>query len=311
MLEVRNLKKVYKTKKGLVEAVKGISFEAFEGEVFAILGPNGAGKTTTIKSILGLVIPDGGEVFVDGLDVLRRRKEALKKMSAVLEGNRNVHWRLTVRENMEYFGALRGLGGRKLKERIRQLLEMFSLEEKMYTLAGQLSRGQQQKLALAIALLPDSPVVLLDEPTLGLDVESSIEIRGVIKEISRRGKLVLLSTHDMNLVEDVADRVMIMSGGRIVALDRKENLKGMFRSRTYRFVLEKRPSESLLERLMEFSKLVEDGENFVFEVDLSSPTAIYELFEILGKEKPPIKSIESQELNFERVFLKIIGRDVR
>ena len=309
MLVVEDLKKTYRSGKNRIEAVKGVSFSADLGEVFAILGPNGAGKTTTIKSILGLVIPDSGRVEIDGIDALKSRKEALKRMSAVLEGNRNVHWRLTVEENLVYFSSLRGMGGGEMKKRMRRVLERFGLSGREKQIAGQLSRGYQQRLALAIATLPDVPVILLDEPTLGLDVESSIEIRKIIKDLSREGKLVVLSTHDMKLVEEVADRVMIINKGRVVALDRKENLKDMFKRRAYRMVLERKPSDELLEMLKEYASFHENDDGFVLDVDLSSQDALYDVFKILENERPPIKSMESEDIDFEKVFLRIVRGD--
>ena len=309
-LVVRNLKKTYKSKKRIVEAVKGISFEADIGEVFALLGPNGAGKSTTIKSILGLVEPDEGEIEVMGMDARRKRREALRYLSAVLEGNRNVHWRLTVEENLLYFGGIRGLGGKELKSRIEKVTRMLGLEDKMKQLAGKLSRGYQQRLAIAIALLPDTPIVLLDEPTLGLDVESSLEIRRVIKELASEGKLVLLSTHDMKLVEETADRVMVINDGKVVVMDEKERLKGMFRSRSYRFVFE-RVSEKLLEKLKEYGKIETENGKVVVRFDFTSPDGIYDLFEILMSEKPEISSIVAEEPDFEEIFVRIIRGDGR
>ena len=309
MLVVEDLRKTYRSGKKRIEAVKGISFKAHEGEIFAILGPNGAGKTTTIKSILGLVIPDSGRIEVDGIDVLKNRKEALKRMSAVLEGNRNIHWRLTVEENLIYFSSLKGIGGKKLKERMKDVIEMFELAGKERQIAGQLSRGYQQRLALAIATLPDTPIILLDEPTLGLDVESSIEIRNLIKDLSRSGKLVVLSTHDMKLVEEIADRVMIINKGKVVALDEKKNLKEMFKRRAYRIVLEKKPSEKLLNMLKKYAIFHENEDGFVLDVDLSSQDALYDVFKILEIERPPIKSMESEEIDFEKVFMKIVRGD--
>ncbi len=310
VLEVRDLRKSYGKGEKRVEAVKGVSFNAKRGEVFAILGPNGAGKTTTLKSILGLVEPDSGEVYLDGMDVLRNRKKALKMMSAVLEGNRNVHWRLTVEENMLFFGGLRGMGGKKLKRRIAEVADLMGLSDKMKQLAGKLSRGYQQRLAIAIAILPDSPLILLDEPTLGLDVESSLEIREVIKRLSDSGKCVVLSTHDMNLVEAVATRVMIINRGKVVAMDSKENLIEMFRRRSYRMVLERRPSEELLKRLGEIAHIEYSINGSVkLEFSLDNPSSLYDFFEILKGEKPPIRSIEVEDVRFEEVFMRIVRGD--
>ncbi len=308
MLTVKNLKKTYKTKKKVVEAVKNISFTANEGEVFALLGPNGAGKSTTIKSILGLVIPDEGDIYVGGVNAIKNRKKALFMMSAVLEGNRNIHWRLSVKENFQYFGALKGLGGKRLKERMMEVSELLGIEDKLNTIAGNLSRGYQQRLAIAIAILPDVPLILLDEPTLGLDVESAIEIRGIIKLLSKQGKTVLLSTHDMNLVEAISDRVLIISGGKVVTLGTTKELKEMFKARSYKIVFERKPSGKIIDKLKEMVILEEkDNGDFAISVNFSTSShTLYDIFEVLKEEKPQIKSIESEDPNFEEIFLRII-----
>ncbi len=309
MLEVLNLRKTYRSRGKVVEAVKGISFSAKLGEVFTILGPNGAGKSTTIKSILGLVLPDSGSIHVNGINIMKNRKKALRYMSAVLEGNRNVHWKLSVKENMIYFGGMRGLGGKRLRSRMEEVANLLGISDKMDQLAGKLSRGYQQRLAIAIALLPDTPVILLDEPTLGLDVESSVEIRKVIRELAKGGKLVLLSTHDMKLVENVADRVMVINKGRVITLKKPSELKAMFKSRSYKIVFDGSVSEALREKLSDFGKFVEDGGEITLVVNLKSADEIYDLFDILRSEKPTISSIESEELDFEEIFMKIVRGD--
>ncbi len=309
MLEVSNLRKTYRSGGKVVEAVKGISFSANLGEVFTILGPNGAGKSTTIKSILGLVLPDSGSIHVNGIDIMKSRKKALKYMSAVLEGNRNVHWRLSVKENMIYFGGMRGLGGRKLKSRMEEVASLLGISDRMDQLAGKLSRGYQQRLAIAIALLPDTPVILLDEPTLGLDVESSVEIREVIRKLAEDGKLVLLSTHDMKLVENVADRVMVINKGKLITLKKPSELKEMFKSRSYKIVFDGDVPETLRERLSDFGRFIEDGDKTALVVSLKSADEIYNLFDVLRLEKPAISSIESEEPDFEEIFMRIVRGD--
>ena len=309
MLEVSNLRKTYRSGGKVVEAVKGISFSANLGEVFTILGPNGAGKSTTIKSILGLVLPDSGSIHVNGIDIMKSRKKALKYMSAVLEGNRNVHWRLSVKENMIYFGGMRGLGGRKLKSRMEEVASLLGISDKMDQLAGKLSRGYQQRLAIAIALLPDTPVILLDEPTLGLDIESSVEIREVIRKLAEDGKLVLLSTHDMKLVENVADRVMVINKGKLITLKKPSELKEMFKSRSYKIVFDGDVPETLRERLSDFGRFIEDGDKTALVVSLKSADEIYDLFDVLRLEKPAISSIESEEPDFEEIFMRIVRGD--
>lgn len=172
LLEVENLRKTFRSGSGDVEAVRGISLKIEEGIVLGFLGPNGAGKTTTIKMIAGLVRPDSGSIRVAGLNP-HDGPEALRHIGAVLEGNRNIYWRLTPLENLEYFGVLKGMAAKVARAKGREILERFGLAEKMKSPVQELSRGMQQKIAIAVALVHEPSLLLLDEPTLGLDVEAA------------------------------------------------------------------------------------------------------------------------------------------
>jgi ABC-type multidrug transport system, ATPase component len=166
ILEARNLQKSYTEKGRGVTAVKDVSLQIMAGEVLAFLGPNGAGKTTTIKMIAGLIQPDAGWVRIADRDP-HKNPESLRLLGAVLEGNRNVYWRLTPAENLEYFGVLRGMSQRAARLRTRELLERFNLMDKQRSLVQSLSRGMQQKLAIAVAMMHQPPLLLLDEPYSG------------------------------------------------------------------------------------------------------------------------------------------------
>lgn len=172
ILEVCNLQKTYQQRGKRIEALRGVSFNINAGEVLAFLGPNGAGKTTSIKMIAGLIQPDSGSVRIAGCDP-QRNPQALRSLGAVLEGSRNLYWRLTPQENLEYFGVLRGSSPKATHQQAMRLLERFGLMHKRRTPVKALSRGMQQKLAIAVALVHKPQLLLLDEPTLGLDVEAS------------------------------------------------------------------------------------------------------------------------------------------
>jgi ABC-2 type transport system ATP-binding protein len=198
-------------------AVDGISFEIDSGIVFGLLGPNGAGKTTTIKMILGLVLPTSGTVQLAGFDVAKERNKALRHAGAILEGSRNVYWRISARANLEYFGALRGMQGKSLVNRIAEVLDLVQLSDRADEEVRYLSRGMQQKVALATAILHDPDVLLLDEPTLGLDVQASHTIEQVIREfVEQLGKTVVLTTHQMDLAERLSDRIFVIHKGKKV-----------------------------------------------------------------------------------------------
>ena len=307
MLKVENLRKTYISKNKKVEAVKNVSFETNKGEVFALLGPNGAGKTTTIKSILRLVIPDEGNIYINGIDIQKHPSLALKNVSAVLEGNRNIHWKMTVYENLKYFGHIRGLGGKFLKNRINEIIEFVGLENKRNELAGKLSRGMQQRLAIGIALLPDTPLILLDEPTLGLDIESSLKVREMLENLSKNGKTIILSTHDMQLVEKVADRVLIINKGRVVVCDKKENLLNTFRKRAFKIIFN---SKNGIKKLQEFGDLEEiNDDEKILKVQVDNIEQLYDILDYFKKEQIEIKHLESIMVNFEEIFVNIVRGD--
>jgi ABC-2 type transport system ATP-binding protein len=227
MIKIKELTKEYKDWKGIVKvrAVDDLSLDLEKGEILAFLGPNGAGKTTVIKMICGLLLPDKGSITINGYDVFKRTDKALKGIGVVLEGSRNIHWRLTTRENLEYFGNLKGVSGKILKDRICYLLSFFSLSDKRNTLTKDLSRGMQQKLVIAISLIGEPEVLLLDEPTTGLDVHTTILIKERLKTLSRdKRKTIFLSTHQMEIAQDISDRVAIINQGRLAILEKTRDL---------------------------------------------------------------------------------------
>ncbi len=313
-LEVHGLRKVYRSRRrGDVLAVDDVSFRVEPGEVLGLLGPNGAGKTTTIKCICTLVRPTGGLVVVGGIDALRHPRQAVKRLTGVLEGNRNVYWRLTPIENLEFFAALQGIPARAVRRDIEELIERFGLVEKRKTPARMLSKGMQQKLALACAMVKRTPVLLLDEPTLGLDVEASFELRQVIKELAATGeRTVVLSSHDMAVVEDVCERVVIIQDGRIVADDRVANLMRLFRARAYHFAISGTLSDearAALEALFPLSTVRTADDHTEIEVEFPDPRDFYRLVDLLRDAGCTIDSIDRRHPDLEEIFLRIVKGD--
>ena len=219
-IAVDGLRKEFRTGDDAVTAVDGVSFEIGTGAVVGILGPNGAGKTTLIKSILGMVLPDEGAVRIGGVDVAESPRAAYADVDAMLEGARNDYWRLTVRENLRYFATVSGVDPDSVADRHERLLDRLELAEKADVPVRDLSRGMKQKVSLASVLAGGADVVFLDEPTLGLDVESARTLQRELRRLaSEEGLTVVLSSHDMDVVETVCDRVVVMSDGRVVADD--------------------------------------------------------------------------------------------
>lgn len=215
----------FRKKKSELHAVDGVSFTIPKGEIFSLLGPNGAGKTTTIKILATLLIPTGGTARVVGHDVVKQDFSVRKVLTAVLPGERTLYWKLTVKENLLYFGSLYGMSRKALLPTVQQLLGDFDLKDKSSTLVEKLSTGQRQKAVLCRALLPKPEVILLDEPTLGLDPVSAKNLRSIIKRIQERGTTILLTTHYMFEADELSYRVAIIDAGKIVCLDTPEHLK--------------------------------------------------------------------------------------
>jgi ABC-2 type transport system ATP-binding protein len=310
ILRVEKLTKTYSQRgKQKVVAVEDISFSVREGELVGLLGPNGAGKTTTIKCICGLIYPDGGGISIDGIDILKKPRFGMEKISAVLEGNRNIYWRLTVKENLKFFSGLMGTPYRDAKPFIEKLIKTFDLEVKQDTQARFLSRGMQQKLAVACALVKNTDLILLDEPTLGLDVESSVELRQLLKSLAKEfKKTILLSSHQMNVVKEICERVIIINNGKVIIEDAVENLLRIFRTSIYGIEVAEgltREQRELIESEFEAS-IAYPSENGLIEVELPTSEKLYSLINILKEGNTKINSIKRKDPDFEEIFLKIL-----
>jgi sodium transport system ATP-binding protein len=212
MIEFQNLTKTY----GDFRAVDGLSLRIEPGEVYALLGPNGAGKTTALRCLATLLAPTSGTVVVNGHDV-RRDPIEVRRSLAFLAASMGLYQRLTTREMLLYFGRLNGLEERALRARVDELVELFELHDFQNRLCGRLSTGQRQRVSIARAILHDPPALILDEPTLGLDLVSGRGIYAMIHLARMRGKAILFSTHQMEEVELLADRVGVISRGGLVA----------------------------------------------------------------------------------------------
>lgn len=307
-LEVNGLTKIYPQWMGeSTEALKDVTFSIDEGEIVGFLGPNGAGKTTTIKCICGLVKPTSGDIRIFDHDGVNNHKKAIERTSAVLEGNRNIYWRLTAKENLEFFAGLQGRPKTEVNDEIQKYLQMFDLQEKEDTPARKLSRGMQQKLALSCALIRGTDLLLLDEPTLGLDVQTSMELRRFIRKLTDNGeKTILLSSHDMNVVEDVCERVIIVNDGKIVTDDKVSNLKELFNVRVYEIHLNGRPDLKGLKEVAPDAKIKNKDGKKVLHVRLEDPQSFYDVINFLQERKAEIDEVRNMETDLENIFMEII-----
>jgi sodium transport system ATP-binding protein len=212
MIEFDALTKRY----GGFRAVDNLTFHVRPGEVYALLGANGAGKTTALRCLATLLAPTSGTARINGHDV-RSEPIEVRRSLAFLAASMGLYQRLTTREMLSYFGRLHGIAEPVLRERIDELIELFGLHDFQHRLCGRLSTGQRQRVSIARAILHDPPVLILDEPTLGLDLVSGRAIYAMIHRARIRGRAILFSTHQMEEVELLADRVGVISSGRLVA----------------------------------------------------------------------------------------------
>jgi ABC-2 type transport system ATP-binding protein len=238
-IEAEKLRRTYRQTSGFlrrrtktIEAVRGIDFEVNEGELFGLLGPNGAGKTTTIKMLVTLLIPTSGAARVLGHDVVRDARAVRRKIGYVFGGDRGAYERLSGLDNLRYFSELYGVPPKVQKRRIPELLELVGLMGREKERVEGYSRGMKQRLHIARGLLHDPPVVVMDEPTIGLDPVGARELRQTISELAQAGKTVLLTTHYMYEADALCDRIAVIAEGEIVAEGTPSALKSVVADRT-------------------------------------------------------------------------------
>ncbi len=220
LIHIQNLVKRY----GEKTAVDDVSLQVYGGEIFGFLGPNGAGKTTTIKMIVGLLQPTSGTVRVGGYDVLAQPLQA-KAVSGYVPDTPNLYPKLTGRELLRFVGDLYGLESSQVERRIDELLRLFDLAQAGDDTIDSYSHGMQQKTALAAALVHDPRLLVLDEPTVGLDPKSARLIKDILRQMAERGAAVFLSTHILEIAERMCDRIGIISRGRLIASGSMDELR--------------------------------------------------------------------------------------
>jgi ABC-2 type transport system ATP-binding protein len=305
-IAAEGLTKAYRAgNKGTFTAVDHLSLRVPAGQVFALLGPNGAGKTTTIKMLAGLITPSSGSARLHGYDITRQRGQAVLQLGAILEGGRNVYWSLSAWRNLLYFGRLKGLRARELKPRAEWLLKDLGLWEQRHQPVGGFSRGMQQKVAVAAALISDPPVVLLDEPTIGLDVQAARTVKQWISRLAHQdGKTIVLTTHQLQVAQELSDRVAILRAGRITADLPVRELLGQFREDRYRITLGARVDPTRL-GLPDGTQVAHDNGATVLTAPAADRRALYGLLDRLGQLDLPLASVVQVEPDLEDIFVRL------
>jgi ABC-2 type transport system ATP-binding protein len=301
ILQVENLVKRY----GDVEAVRGVSFNVEEGEVFGLLGPNGAGKTSTVEIMEGLRTLDSGRVSVCGLDPQKNPQELKHQIGAALQAT-SLPDKLKVIEALRLFASFY-----RRHRNPEELLKRFGLEEKRNTFYSQLSGGQKQRLALAMALVNDPKVLFFDEPTAGLDPQVRREIYDIIEELRREKKTIVMTTHYIEEAERLCDRVAIVDHGTVIALGTPRELKERSGDKTRLEVLLARPEpQEILKNLEGVSDCRLLGESYILQCQ-RPPQAIVSLVKHLESTGNELVSLEIATPSLEDVFIELTGRRLR
>ncbi|MEJ7872983.1 MAG: ATP-binding cassette domain-containing protein [Rubrobacteraceae bacterium] len=299
-LAARGLKKSY----GDFEAVKGVDFQVYRGECFGFLGPNGAGKTTTMKMIYGAAIPTGGELKVVGMDVRRAEREVKRRIGVVPQEN-NLDEDLKVKENLIVYGRYFDLPRKLVRKRAAELLEFVQLQDKADAKVEQLSGGMKRRLLIARALINDPDLVVLDEPTTGLDPQARHLVWDKLRELTGEGKTLVLTTHYMDEAAQLCDRLCIMEGGRVIVEGRPRE---MISEHVSSEVLEIRATPNDLKKLTAAVESAADsvdsigGSIYVYTPDAESVTRR------VRESGIPVSNVLHRQASLEDVFLKLTGR---
>ena len=330
MIDVKNIKKDYPKiepivrlirnpfKKERVIAVRNVSFSVKKGEIFTIMGPNGAGKTTILKILSGLLLPTEGDVIIDNINLAENPVDVRRIVSYVPSEERSLYWRLSVYENLRFYAAIYGVPEEEEKERITEALEVVDLLDRMHDRLDTLSAGLKQRVSIARGLIKNPKVLLMDEPTKGLDPISAMEIRKFTREVlvKKRGITVVWASHDMHEIEYISDRVMLLNKGDVIKITTINNLKRMVPGVKITLVFDGNNDVKDIER--EIRNL-----NGVFSVSISKNRDLWHL-EIDGTRSPDmytslLKLIVNRNLkvheffaeppSIETAFVHLVERD--
>ncbi len=306
ILNVINVENLSKHFEGII-AVEKVSFNVKEGEIFGFLGPNGAGKTTTIRMMTGVLRPTTGRIEIYEKDVWHNQIR-IKQILGNVPEMANVYLDLTGQQNLDFIGKLYRIPKKVRIERSQELLKKFELFERRNSLAKKYSKGMKQRLLLCMALMSDPKILFLDEPTSGLDVQSSIIIKNLIKEYNRKGGTIFLTTHDMNVANELCNRIAIINKGKIIKLDTPENLKKI--ENQYQIINLSLSKETPLNS---FSNL--DGIRSVEKIKEKYCVSVHDLDEALNSlitftklNNIKIKKISTPEPSLEEVFINLIKK---
>ena len=300
-------------------AVDGVSLQIERGEVFGLLGPNGAGKSTTIRMLCTLLEPSSGTALVNGYDIRKKANLVRQSLGTVLAGERSIYWKLTARENLEYFAALYHIPPALARKRADELLERMELKARANELVEKYSTGMKQRVSISKALLARPPILLLDEPTLGLDPQAARRVRELVLELKAEGHTILLTTHYMEEADQLSDRIGIIDQGHIIALDTPSALKQCIQQKDV-IRLEVAGWKPEIGGSLQSLPLVENlayrrvGEEALWEVSLhtaNSRAALPDIIECVNQNGTHLVNMNIVQPSLEDVFIHLTGKALR
>ncbi|MGZ4857883.1 MAG: ABC transporter ATP-binding protein [Methanobacteriaceae archaeon] len=310
-IELNNLTKKF----GDFTAVDNISLDVKEGEIFGFLGPNGAGKSTTIRVLCTLAQPTSGSATIADYDLINDSAKVREKIGLVAE-KMIMYDRLTAAENLRFFGKLYSIPKQKLENKIDELLSLVDMQKWKNTQISKFSTGMKQRINVIRALLSEPKILFMDEPTLGLDPQTTFSIRDITREINNTGVTVILTTHDMTEAEALSDRVAIIDNGKIAALDTPENLKNMITesdTTVFGTKIDNMTSE-MIEKIesLEAVTAVAQKDDYNLKISSKGDEALNQIIDTIRNEGGNISSISnSNESTLEDVFLAVTGKEMR
>jgi len=309
MIEIKDVTKSY----GRQKVLQNVSFEIMEGELFGLLGPNGAGKSTLIDILTGIQSMDSGEIFINGKSIKTDKVEIRKHLGLVPQDIALLE-ELNAVDNLEYFGGLYGLAGQELKSQIEKLLEVAGLTDKKKEKVKNYSGGMKRRLNIAVAMLHNPSILILDEPTVGVDAQSRQHIFDYIQSLAEQGTTILYTSHYMEEIEALCKRVFILDLGEEVAYGTKEEVKKLVgHTQTVALTLDRVPAgfdEVLKNSENGIQFVTVDGQEIALTID-QTIFSMMKLIEQVEQAQLVIKSVNVKETTLEEAFLQLTGKTLR
>ena len=310
---------LFKRKPVSVNAVDNLNLEIKKGELFGLLGPNGAGKTTLVKMLCTLLPPDSGTALVNGYDIIKEQMKVKRSLGTLFSvGERGFFWRLNGYRNLEFFASIYNVPRKKRRQRILEVLELVGLENSAFQLFQKYSGGMKRKLALARTLLPDPPIILLDEPTTGLDAISSRHIREFVKKtVQETGKTVLYTTHYIEEAAQICTKIGILKQGKIVALDTPDAIRAKIKKDELIYLTFEQVNQAQIEKMRSLDGVIgvtEEAEpnlmpgQQALRVELKSVDQLPLIFDFIFDQKIKLINFKQEEPSLEDAFIELTKR---